>query len=259
MKGEHLKDGPSIASVAALLGDPARANMLTALMDGRALTVSELAGAAGVGLPTASEHLSKLNEAGLLAAERQGRHRYFRLSDPDVAQVLEALMGLAHRTGAARVRTGPTDAALRSARVCYDHLAGERGVALMRGLRRAGWISESAELAVTRAGRDHLMPLGIDIAALERGRRPVCRDCLDWSERQSHLSGALGAAILASVLSRGWARREAGRVVRFSPAGARAFADAFALAPPAFAPSAFAPSAFAPSAFAPSALAPSAV
>ncbi len=135
-----MKEGPIIASVAALLGDPARANILTALMDGRALTVSELAEAAGVTLQTASGHLAKLDAANLLTAEKQGRHRYFRLSGPDVAQVLEALMGLAQRTGATRVRTGPKDAALRSARVCYDHLAGERGVALLRGARLRGLI-----------------------------------------------------------------------------------------------------------------------
>lgn len=225
-----MKDGPVIAAVAALLGDPARANMLTALMDGRALTVSELAEAAGIALPTASGHLSKLDAAGLLLAERQGRHRYVRLSGPDVAQVLEGLMGLAQRTGAVRVRTGPKDAALRNARVCYDHLAGERGVALMQGLVRQGWIS-GAEPEVTAAGRGRLAALGIDVAALERGRRPVCRSCLDWSERRSHLGGALGAAILERIVGQRWARREEGRVVAFTASGSRAFAEAFDLAP----------------------------
>jgi len=227
-----MKDGPVIAAVAGLLGDPARANMLTALMDGRALTVSELAQAAGVALPTASGHLSKLAAAGLLLAERQGRHRYFRLSGPDVAGVLEGLMGLAQRTGAVRVRTGPRDAALRAARVCYDHLAGERGVALMQGLVRQGWLSDEAEPAVTPAGRDRLAAgVGIDVGALERLRRPVCRACLDWSERRSHLGGALGAAILERVVGAGWARRGEGRVVIFTEAGSRAFAAAFGSAP----------------------------
>ena len=227
-----MKDGPVIAAVAALLGDPARANMLTALMDGRALTVSELAQAAGVALPTASGHLSKLAAAGLLLAERQGRHRYFRLSGPDVAGVLEGLMGLAQRTGAVRVRTGPGDAALRAARVCYDHLAGERAVALMQGLVRQGWLSNEAEPAVTPAGRDRLAAgVGIDVGALERLRRPVCRACLDWSERRSHLGGALGAAILGRVVGAGWARRGEGRVMIFTEAGSRAFATAFGSAP----------------------------
>lgn len=174
-----MKDGPVIAAVAALLGDPARANMLTALMDGRALTVSELAEAAGIALPTASGHLSRLEVAGLLSAERQGRHRYFRLSGPDVAQVLEGLMGLAQRTGAVRVRTGPKDTALRTARVCYDHLAGERGVALMLGLVQQAWIGGEAEPGVTAVGRSCLAGIGIDMDALERGRRPVYRSCLD--------------------------------------------------------------------------------
>jgi DNA-binding transcriptional ArsR family regulator len=113
-----MKEGPVIASVAALLGDPARANILTALMEGRALTASELAEAAGVTIQTASGHLSKLAAAKLIVTEKQGRHRYFRLSGPDVAQVLEALMGLAQRTGAVRVRSGPRDTALREARIC---------------------------------------------------------------------------------------------------------------------------------------------
>ena len=222
-----MKDGPVIASIAALLGDPARANMLVALMDGRALTVSELAGTAGVALPTASGHLAKLDAAGLLEAEKQGRHRYFRLSGPDVAQALEVLMGLAQRTGAVRVRTGPRDEALREARVCYDHLAGARGVALMRSLIEQGWLSDAVSPAVTETGRRALEEIGIDLGALEQGRRPVCRRCLDWSERQSHLGGALGAAVLGLIVDKGWARREAGRVVSFSAAGAQAFASAF--------------------------------
>jgi DNA-binding transcriptional ArsR family regulator len=126
-----MKDGPNIASIAAMLGDPARANMLTALMEGRSLTASELAETAGVTVQTASGHLAKLLDTALVRAVRQGRHRYFCLSGPDVAQALEALMVVAQRTGAVRVRTGPKEAALREARICYDHLAGERGVALL--------------------------------------------------------------------------------------------------------------------------------
>jgi len=224
-----MKDGPNIASIAALMGDPARANMLTALMDGRALTVSELAGAAGVGLPTASAHLAKLDQAGLLMAAKQGRHRYFRLSGPDVAQVLEGLMGLAQRTGAIRVRTGPRDAALRTARVCYDHLAGERAVRLMRSLTDRALIEGDAEPRITDSGRDFFADVGIDVPALEQGRRPLCRTCLDWSERRGHLGGALGAAVLDRVVSQGWARRMEGRVVAFSAAGAAAYDAAFGL------------------------------
>ena len=219
-----MKDGPVISEIAALVGDPARANMLMALLDGRALTVSELAGAAGVALPTASGHLAKLETAGLLVAEKQGRHRYLRLSGPDVAEALEGLMSLAARTGAFRVRTGPKDAALRDARVCYDHLAGHRAVALLQGLESRGWLKGEG---LTPEGRAGLTRLGIDLQPLERARRPLCRHCLDWSERRSHLGGALGAAILDLILDRRWARREAGRVLSFSREGDLALKAAF--------------------------------
>lgn len=222
-----MKEGPVIATVAALIGDPARANMLTALMDGRALTVSELAEAAGVTLPTASSHLARLDAANLLAAERQGRHRYFRLADPEVARVLEALMGLAERTGAKRVRTGPRDAELRTARICYDHLAGERGVALLAGLKQAGRITGEHALAVPAEGRAFFVDFGIDMDGLEKARRPVCKTCLDWSERRSHLGGALGAALLDRILANGWARRGPGRVIAFSGTGLGALRNAF--------------------------------
>lgn len=212
-----MKEGPNIATIAALIGDPARANMLTALMDGRALTVSELAAAGGIALPTASGHLTRLEAAGLLTAEKQGRHRYLRLSGTDVADTLEALMGLAQRTGAVRVRTGPRDAALREARVCYDHLAGERAVALAASLAARGLMADEA---LTDVGRVWFAERGF---AKGDGRRPFCRTCLDWSERRHHLGGALGAAILDRALTKGWARRGEGRVVAFLPRGAAAF------------------------------------
>ncbi|MFB8341598.1 ArsR/SmtB family transcription factor [Brucella cytisi] len=225
-----MKDGPIIASVAALLGDPARANMLTVLMDGRALTVSELASAAGVTLQTASGHLAKLDAANLLVAEKQGRHRYFRLSGTDVAQVLEGLMGLAQRTGAVRARTGPKDQALRKARICYDHLAGECGVEMLDASHRLGLIVDDNEPVLTEKGKSFFSCLGVDVTTLEQGKRPVCRHCLDWSERRNHLGGALGAALLNHFISKGWARREAGRVIAFSPKGAQAFSRTFELA-----------------------------
>jgi len=225
-----MKDGPVIASVASLLGDPARANILTALMDGRALTVTELGHAAGVTIQTASSHLAKLSAANLLIAEKQGRHRYYRLSGPDVAQVLEALMGLAARTGAVRVRTGPKDTMLRTARVCYDHLAGERGVALLGAITQMGLIAGEDQPALTVKGRDFFTEFGIDIARLEKTRRPMCRPCLDWSERRSHLGGTLGAAILLHMGERKWITLEPGRVVRFTPGGNQEFSTAFGLA-----------------------------
>lgn len=221
-------DGPRIASVAALIGDPARANMLTALLDGRALTARELAEAGGIAPPTASGHLSRLVEAGLLELRRQGRHHYYRLSGADVAGALEALMGLAQRTGAVPVRTGPRDAALRQARLCYDHLAGERGVALLESLCARGLIGEAGEeLRLSAAGRSWFAELGVDVAGLARRRRPLSRACLDWSERRAHLGGSLGAALLDLMIDRGWLRREEGRVLRFTPTGDRRFAEAF--------------------------------
>jgi DNA-binding transcriptional ArsR family regulator len=222
-----MNDGPLIASIASLIGDPGRANMLTALMDGRALTASELGGAAGVTIQTASGHLSRLVESGLLVVRKQGRHRYFSLSGPDVAETLEALMGLAQRTGAVRVRTGPRDAALREARICYDHLAGERGVALLEALRRKGLVEGEQDIGLTDSGQAFFTGLGVDLARLQEARRPICRLCLDWSERRAHLGGALGAALLDLMADRQWLRREEGRVLRFSPAGTREFEKAF--------------------------------
>ena len=151
-----MKAGPNISHIASLVGDPARANMLTALMSGKALTATELAHEAGVMPQTASTHLAKLEAGGLIVTEKQGRHRYFQLSGADVADVLEGLMGLAARSGHLRTRTGPRDPALRRARVCYDHLAGELGVGLYDGLHRRGYL-DAAEggVALTPKG-----PLG---------------------------------------------------------------------------------------------------
>jgi DNA-binding transcriptional ArsR family regulator len=223
-----MQDGPSISRVAALIGDPARANMLVALMDGRALTVSELSQCAGVAMPTASGHLARLSDAGLVAPARQGRHRYYRLADGDVAAAIELLMGIAERTGAVPARTGPRDAAMREARICYDHLAGERAVRLAEKLVADGCIGPGETPPLTEAGRARLAGLGIALAA--SGRRPMCRTCLDWSERRNHLAGALGAAILRHVLDAQWAVRGPGRVIAFSPSGAEAFDRAFGLA-----------------------------
>src|SRR5450631_3406354 len=152
-----MKAGPDIAMVASLVGDPARANMLTALMTGRALTASELAHQAGITPQTASSHLSKLEAGGLLEQEKQGRHRYFRLADPDVAGVLEGLAGLAARAGHLRVRTGPKDPALRRARVCYDHLAGDLGVQMLDSLRKQRLVRQTRQaIELTTGGKRFL-------------------------------------------------------------------------------------------------------
>lgn len=223
-----MKEGPDIALIAALIGDPARANMLTALLAGAALTAGELARQAGVTAQTASAHLARLRDGGLIEMLSQGRHRYFTLAGPEVAQVLERLIGLAARRGHARTRPGPRDPALREARVCYDHLAGDMGVALLDGLVRDGTVT-AGEPNLTEAGRARMAAFGIDVTALARSRRPLCRACLDWSVRRSHLAGGLGAALLDRFYALGWSHRVAGtRVVAFSADGARRFAAEFA-------------------------------
>lgn len=226
-----MKEGPDIARIAALIGDPARANMLTALMSGRALTASELAEEAGVTLQTASSHLAKLDEGGLLRPRRQGRHKYFALASDDVAHVLEALMGLAARTGHMRSRTSCRDAALRKARLCYNHLAGEMGIRLFDSLTARRLLCAQGEgegLEVTGDGRAFAAGFGIDIEGLVSRRSPLCRACLDWSERRSHLAGSLGRALLSRFEDLAWVRVErANRVIHFSPAGEQAFAAAF--------------------------------
>src|SRR5260370_415323 len=220
-----MKDGPNIAAIAVLRGDPGRANMVTALMHGQALTATEVAEEAGVVLSTASGNLGKLKDAGLVDMENQGRHRYFRLSGADVASVLEDLMGVAARTGHLRVRTGPRDPELRRARVCYDHLAGDAAVRMYDRLQAAGMIAATAgALRLTKAGERFFSALGIDLDAAASGRRPLCRACLDWSERRHHLAGALGAALLNHIYDRGWAKRAANsRVVTFTKAGTARF------------------------------------
>ena len=227
-----MKAGPDIAMIAALVGDPARSNMLTALMTGRALTASELAHQAGVTPQTASSHLSKLEAGGLVEQEKQGRHRYFRLSDPDVASVLEGLEGLAARAGHMRMRTGPKDPALRHARVCYDHLAGDLGVHMLDSMKQQRLLRQrKQDIELTAEGERFLTDtLQISADALAHPRRPLCRACLDWSERRHHLAGTLGAALLIRFTELKWAMRDpapGSRVVNFTRNGEKRFAALF--------------------------------
>jgi DNA-binding transcriptional ArsR family regulator len=226
-----MKDGPNIVGIAALIGDHARAEILTALTAGQALTATELAGVAGVTKQTVSAHLAKLLEARLVAVENQGRHRYFRLENQDVAQLLESLMGVAYRTGAVRLRASPREPALRKARVCYDHLAGELGVLVFDGLEQQRFLRTGSDgLQLTGNGQRFFAGIGIDVEALISRRRPLCRACLDWSVRRHHLAGALGAALLDRCFDLGWARRAKGsRVVNFSPSGEQALRERFPL------------------------------
>jgi DNA-binding transcriptional ArsR family regulator len=222
----------SMAEIAALAGDPARAGMLQALLDGRALTATELAHVAGVAPQTASGHLGQLTRAGLIAMERQGRHRYHRLASPAVARLLESLMLLAAEARPSRRATvGPRDEKMRAARTCYDHLAGRLGVGIAQAMADAGYVefAEDAGL-VTADGERFLARLGVALEGPARTSRPLCRLCLDWSERRPHLAGRLGAALCSHCLERGWIRRRAdGRALDITPAGARAFHEMFGL------------------------------
>jgi DNA-binding transcriptional ArsR family regulator len=224
-----MKEGPDIAQIGALIGDPARANMLTALMGGKALTATELAAAGGITLQTASTHLAKLESGGLLAQRKQGRHRYFALADDAVGKLLESIMGFAAGRGHLRHQPGPKEPALRKARICYDHLAGDYGVRMLDSLVASGAINAVGEgLSVSSEGESQLRCIGIDVSDLKSSRRPLCRSCLDWSERRAHLAGSLGKALLSSFFEKGWARRNAeSRSVIFSPEGERQFLQLF--------------------------------
>ncbi len=224
-----MRHGPAIATIASLIGDPARASMLSALMGGHELTATELAREGGVTAQTASGHLARLLDGGLVLAQQRGRHRYFRLASPAIADLLETLMSVAVRPGPARIRPGPRDADLRRARVCYDHLAGEEGLRLADGMVASGWLaSPDQSFALMPEGRSALLARGIDMAALEGNRRPICRACLDWSERRPHLGGALGAALLRRFIDEGWLRRVDGsRALTITPTG-RAGLSSFA-------------------------------
>jgi len=220
-----MKDGPNIALVAALIGDTARADILSSLMDGRALTVGELARTADIGLPTASAHVSKLEDAGLVVSVRQGRNRYVRLSGADVVHTLESLMLLAERTGHRRVRTGPREPALREARTCYDHLGGARGIQLLESLVKRGLVERKGDgLSLSGVGEKFVCDFGIDPDAAGVKEGTGCVTCLDWSERKDHLAGRLGAAFLTRILSLKWARRDkSSRAVLFIANGLHEF------------------------------------
>jgi DNA-binding transcriptional ArsR family regulator len=224
-----MKEGPDIARIAALIGDPARANMLTALMGGKALTATELAAEANITPQTASAHLRKMTEAIILRQRKQGRHRYYAINDENVADVIAGLMGLAEKAGLTRTRTGPRDAALRTARSCYNHLAGDMGVRLFDALERLDYLArKEVGINLTDAGRDFFADFGIDLPALDRKTSPMCRECLDWSARRSHLSGNLGRAILDRFVELDWATRDVkSRAIIFSDKGMAAFTNTF--------------------------------
>lgn len=224
-----MKEGPDIARIASLVGDPARANMLTALMNGGALTASELALEAGVSLPTASSHLAKLMDGKLLTVASQGRHRYYALAGSEVAAMIEAISGVAAHSGPQRARPGPRDKSMREARVCYDHLAGDHAVAMFdRFIAEEILVRDDDTVRLGPSGASYFAGVGIDTTGLSNSRRPMCRACLDWSVRRSHLAGSLGTAILDKIIGEKWARRPTGsRVVEFTPTGRKAFEKLF--------------------------------
>jgi DNA-binding transcriptional ArsR family regulator len=226
----------AFAEVAALAGDPARAAMLHALMDGRALTASELARIAGIAPQTASGHLARMTETGLLAVTRQGRHRYHRLATSGVARMIEGIMRVASELEPPRkqLSVGPRDTALRHARTCYDHLAGRLGVALSDALTASGYAELSAESGIiTEPGLAFFAQVGIDVSAMRersamKSGRLLCRPCLDWSERRAHLAGVVGAALCAHSFAQGFvARIDGTRALRITPKGVRAYREKF--------------------------------
>jgi len=223
--------GPLIVEVAALVGEPARATILSALLDGRALTASELAFAARVTPQTASTHLAKLTEAGLLSVIRDGRHRYFRLASPKVVEMLDGIVAVALEK---RPRYRPLSRQARelsAVRVCYDHLAGRLSVDLTDFFTTHEYIVLGDEAAeVTEAGTRFLTEFGIDLAALSSSRRYFCRLCLDWTERRPHIAGALGAVLTKRYFDLGWTERmKHSRAVIITALGKRGFSETFGI------------------------------
>ncbi len=230
-----MTESPNIAVLAASLADPSRAGMVVALMDGRARTVTELGLAAGLTKASASEHATRLVDAGFLRAERQGRHKYLALAGPDVARLIEALMAMAGQPlgsdpkPGGRAQPGPRDPALREARLCYNHLAGALGVRLYQSLSARGFLAHVTNgLGLTAEGHRFCHDFGLAGQDLGPARTALCRDCLDWSERQSHLGGRLGRLLLARMEADRWfRRREGSRALQVTPDGRRAFGRAF--------------------------------
>lgn len=222
-----MEYAPAISQLAGLLADPGRAAMLWALMDGSARPAGELAIIAGLSASSTSGHLARLAEGGLLAVETRGRNRYYRLATPEVGVAIEALASASQASRPARLRAVPESrtapAALRQARTCYDHLAGELAVGLFERMSHAGWlVVTGTTVALSEDGAQALTALGIDLAAARRRRRQFACTCPDWSERKPHLGGALGAALLESLLVRGWVEpTTTSRALRVTPRGQR--------------------------------------
>lgn len=222
---------PIIAEIAALVGDPARATMVTALLDGRPLTASELALVAQITPQTASTHLAKLTEAGVLSVVRHGRHRHFRLASAAVADMIDGIVAVALQK---RPRYRPLSRqahALSTARICYDHLAGRLSVDLTEAFGARGYVVLDDEAAeITTAGARFFTGFGVQLPPSRSPRRRVCRLCLDWTERRPHIAGALGAAITTRYFDLGWLERlKRGHAVIITPRGRRGFQETFGI------------------------------
>ena len=223
---------PRLARIAALVAEPSRARMLAFLLSGEYASAGELARTASVGAATASAHLVKLVNAGLLVCEPRGRHRYFRIADADVAHALEALAMVAERSSHDREWSAPARLRLREARCCYGHLAGRRGVALLERLLAHGWLVEAADgYALTNAGVAGLAEMGFDASSLRASAsHRIAYPCLDWSERRDHLAGKLASGLLTHFIERGWLRRiGAERALELTPPGQQALAPLLAM------------------------------
>jgi DNA-binding transcriptional ArsR family regulator len=220
-------EAPHLDEIARLVGDPSRAQMLAGLMDGRAWTGRELAACANVSPSTASSHLARLVRGRLLSVFAQGRNRYYHIASPAVAQALESLMLLAPRITPRHASARKIAEDLQQARTCYDHLAGRLGVALADALVARGAIVFSESVGtLTEEGRALLEPLGV--LTDERDRRPLCKPCLDWSERRTHLAGSVGSAIARAAFDREWVRRREGsRAVEVTERGIRELRNCF--------------------------------
>lgn len=221
----------NMAEVAALLGDPARANILCALLDGRALTASELAYAAHVSPQTASGHLARLHSAKLIERSRQGRHHYYRLAGPHIAQMLESIVNVALLGPPRHQPRTRHDSQLREARTCYDHLAGRLGVGLAERLVADDHVVLGPEAGeVTATGEQLLSEIGVDLSQARARRRVFCRPCIDWTERRPHIGGAVGAALAARLFALDWIERvRDSRAVVVTPAGRRGLYERFGL------------------------------
>ncbi|WP_436527024.1 ArsR/SmtB family transcription factor [Actinoplanes sp. HUAS TT8] len=228
-----MNDASDLAAFASLLADRTRAAMCLALIDGRAWTAGELAAHAGVARSTATEHLDRLIAGGLLTESRQGRHRYVRLADPGVGELLEDITARLNPAlpPPRGLRAATADAALRRGRTCYDHLAGRLGVAVTDALTRDGMLDQRGGCAVTGDGVAWLTDrLGVEPERLRVGRRPLARACLDWTERRPHLGGVAGARVCETFLGRGWVNRiGSGRAVRVSEPGKAALRELLGL------------------------------